>query len=170
MRHYRFYFFFMLVFVLTGVAIGLLWARHELKYPGISTTSSPVEEEPFQSIDEALETAPKEDAAHLRQLLVTPEPMSEPSVPAVTLPVPSASSATPAQTPLPSVATEADSVVYDVTEEFENTQRLVDSYAPLRDPAVSLDTPGNRKAIEQMQKNAAKRAAQLPATMPRPQR
>ncbi len=173
MHKRRFQIIFTMVFVMTGVAIGLIWALRELRHPTpIAEEPAPVDEKPFQTVDEALARAPDADAEHMRQLLDAEEPI-QPS-PAPTEPQsvpeqPAQAVALPLPVQLP-VAVESATVVYDASVEAENTQRLVDSYAPLRDPAVSLDSPENRKAIEQMQANAAKRAAEAPKSLPKPQR
>ena len=171
MNQRRFQFLFTIAFVVTGVAIGLVWALRELKHPTRDVEQAYAEEEPFQTVDEALAEASEGDAGHIRQMLYADEPMPLSPVPAAPVAVVSSQALAPAQAPATQPgAVESASVVYDASAELENTKRLIDSYAPLRDPAVSLDSPENRKAIQQMQANAAKRAAEAPKSLPSPQR
>jgi len=168
----RFQFFFTIVFVMTGVAIGLIWALRELRHPApIVAEPAPVDEKPFQTVDEALAGAPDADAEHMRQLLDAEEPIQQYPAPAALPPLPEQPTLAVALPPPPiPVGGESAAVVYDASVEAENMQRLVDSFAPLRDPAVSLDSPENRQAIQQMQANAAKRAMEAPKSLPKPQR
>jgi hypothetical protein len=165
MSHHRITSFFVFVFLLSGLAIGILWLRRELKERDEPVVSAPAEKEPFQTVDEALEGAPVADSAHLRELLDAGEPLASDPVSETVSPVPPEplSGFIPPQDSDPA---ETVAVVNDADEELNNTKRLVDSFAPLRDPAVSMDSPENRKAIELMVKNAAMRAANPPKIVP----
>ena len=159
------YLFFLFVFICSGVGIGAFWIYRELTKP-VEAAAQVASSQPFQKPEETLADVPETEAAHLRELMVVEEPLA-PAV-ASTAPVPQPESSAPAAQPTPVSA--PVEVVYDATEELANTQRLINSYAPLRDPSVSLDTPANQQAIEEMRRNAAQRAMQMPTSMPRPQR
>jgi hypothetical protein len=160
--------FLVIVFILTGLTSGVLMIRHEMEKGREAITSAPVREEPFQALDEALSSAPEDEADHIRQLMATDAPLDS------SQPEPYQVQRVKTSPVVVTLHEEETGLVVatmsDASEELDNTLRLIDSYALLRDPSASLDSPENRAVIEQMQKNAAIRAAQAPLKLPRPQR